>query len=163
MSEVMTEKKKMGTGAKVAIGCGSGCLGMILLVAIAIGVAAFYVKGLIDEYETELQSYGFETVQSAQVIQVTEPITEPVLLKGQTVIIQADCTTDVAVLAQLCEVHGKIEGNLYFRGQIITLKSGSEITGNADVKAQVLVNSGEVTGEITGEFQEVDESALQTP
>ena len=34
MTDSEVKKKKMGTGAKVAIGCGSGCLGLVLLVAL---------------------------------------------------------------------------------------------------------------------------------
>ncbi len=147
------QKKKMGTGAKWAIGCGSGCLTLIVIV-IAITIAgAVFVKKAIAKYETELKALGFETVVSGQAVDVTEPITTPQLFKGQMVRILADSDTDVAVLAQLCEIHGVIRGKLFFRGQMLTLKPGSKVLGGIDVQAQMLQNQGEISGEMTGKYQ----------
>lgn len=160
MSEQEVGKKKMGTGAKVAIGCGSGCLVVVLLVIIGIGVGAFYVKKTIAKYETELVGYGFETVQEGQMMTISSPITEPVLLKGQSVTIQADCSTNLAVLAQICEVFGKVDGKLYFRGQMLTVHPGAEITGGVDVKAQLLQNNGTIEGGMAGEYQLIEAGAI---
>ena len=159
MTDSEVKKKKMGTGAKVAIGCGSGCLGLVVLVALLIGGGAFYVKKIISKYETELKGYGFETVTTGQVLDITEPITQPVLLKGQVVRIKADCSCDIAVLAQACEVYGKVDGKLYFRGQVLTVQPGGEILGGVDAQAQVLQNKGKIEGGITGKYQLIEAGA----
>lgn len=67
--------------------------------------------------------------------------------------ILTDAETDVAVLAQSCEIHGTIQGKLYFRGQILTIKPGAKVLGGIDVQTQVLQNQRDVTGEITGKYQ----------
>jgi len=153
MAEAGAEKKKMGTGAKVAIGCGSGCLVVVLLVAGAIVAGTFYVKKIISKYETELKDHGFETVIQGQMLNITEPITEPILFKGQSIRIMSDCSTNMAVLAQVCELHGTIEGRLYFRGQVLTVHPGAEILGGVDAQAQIVQNNGKIEGGITGKHQ----------
>ncbi len=154
MGEGVAEKKKMGTGAKVAIGCGSGCLLVVLVTVLVIIASVFYVKKIVSKYEDELKSHGFETVTQGQMLNITEPIDEPILFKGQSVRIMSDCSTNMAVLAQVCELHGRIEGKLYFRGQLLTVYPGAEILGGVDVQAQVLQNNGKIEGGITGKYQE---------
>lgn len=154
------EKRKMGIGVRVAIGCGSGCLLVVLLAVVAIIAGTVYVKKTISKYETELKGYGFETVTQAQVLNVTEPITEPILFKGQSVRIMSDCSTNMAVLAQVCELHGRVEGRLYFRGQVLTVHPGAEILGGVDAQAQVLQNNGKIEGGITGKHQLIKPSGV---
>ncbi len=151
--EKSAEKKKMGTGAKVAIGCGSGCLVVVLLIVVVIVAGAFYVKNIITKYEVDLKSHGFETVVQEQMLDVVDPVSELILFKGQIVRIMANCSTNMAVLAQACEIHGTIEGKLYFRGQMLTIHPGAELLGGADVQAQVLLNNGKIEGEMTGKYQ----------
>jgi len=147
------QRKKLGTGAKWAIGCGSGGLTMILIVIALIVAGTIFVKKTISKYETELKGFGFETVVSEQAVDVTEPITTPQLFKGQMVRIMTDSETDVAVLAQACEIHGTIQGKLYFRGQMLMRQPGSKVLGGIDIQAQALQNLGEVSGDITGKYQ----------
>ncbi|MCF7848292.1 MAG: hypothetical protein K9M45_05530 [Kiritimatiellales bacterium] len=156
-------KKKLGTGAKWGIGCGSGCLVLILLVAGVAIFSVFYVKKIVATYETELKGLGFEKVEMAQMQDVHDPVTEPILFKGQTVRIFADCSTNIAVLAQLCEIHGKIEGKLYFRGQLLTIQPKAEITGGLDATAQLVQNHGKVEGGITGKHQLIDTRPRSQP
>lgn len=151
--EESAKKKKMGTGAKVAIGCGSGCLVVVLLIVAVVVAGAFYVKNMISNYEADLKSHGFETVVQEQMLNVVDPVTEPILFKGQVVRIMTDCSTNIAVLAQACEIHGTIEGKLYFRGQMLTIHPGAELLGGADVQAQLLLNNGKIEGEMTGKYQ----------
>ncbi len=153
MEQANVEKKKMGTGCKVAVGCGSGCLVVVLLAALGIGVGAYYIKKTIAKYETELKGYGFEKVTQGQVIDVTNPVDEPVLFKGQVVRIMADCSTNIAVLAQACEIYGKIDGKVYFRGQVLTVQPNAEIHGGIDAKAQVIQNHGTIEGPVSGSYQ----------
>lgn len=164
MTEIGAEKKKMGTGVKVAIGCGSGCLVLVLVAVLAILAGVFYVKKIISKYENELKGYGFDTVTQGQMLNITEPIDEPILFKGQSIRIMSDCSTNMAVLAQVCEVHGRIEGKLYFRGQVLTVHPGAEILGGVDAYAQLLQNNGRIEGGITGQYQLVEPpAASNTP
>ncbi len=153
------EKKKMGTGAKVAIGCGSGCLVVVLLGGVLIGVGAVYLKKMIAGYEAELKGYGFESVTSGQVLDITEPVTEPTLFKGQVIRILTDSSTNIAILAQVCEIHGQVDGKLYFRGQVLTVEPRAKILGGIDAQAQVIQNNGTIKGGITGKYQLVDMKA----
>jgi len=111
------------------------------------------VKKTITRYEQELKGFGFEKVASGQMLDMAEPVTEPILLKGQMVRIMAGSTTNLAVLAQACEVNGRIEGTLYFRGQVLTVNPGAVITGGVNAHAQALVNHGTIKGGITGKHQ----------
>ena len=160
MTDQVIEKKKMGTGAKVAIGCGSGCLVVVLLAVIGIGVGMFYVKKMIGKYELELKGYGFEQVTAGQMLTITDPITEPVILKGQAVKIMSDCSTNLAVMAQVCEIFGKVDGKLYFRGQMLTVHPGAEITGGVDAQAQVVQNNGTIEGGMTGKYQLLEKGSV---
>jgi len=87
---------------------------------------------------------------------VSDPITEPKLFKGQVVRIYSNSTSDLAVLAQVCEIHGKIEGKLYFRGQMLIIQPSGEVTGGVDATAQMVQRFGKVEGGITGEHQLVE-------
>lgn len=156
----VAEKKKMGTGAKVAIGCGSGCLVIVLIAIIGMIVGAVMVKKMVVKYEEELKGYGFEKVTSGQMIDVSDQVDEPILYKGQMVRIMGDCSTNVAILAQGCEIFGKIDGKLYFRGQMLTVHPGAEILGGVDAQTQILVNNGTIEGGIEGKYQLVQPTGV---
>jgi hypothetical protein len=158
------EKKGMGTGAKVALGCGIGCLVLVVVFAVAAFVAFRMGMSYLDKAAEEFRAKGFENVVRVQNIEVTEPIHEPVLYMGQVVKIMADCTTDLAVMAQVCEIHGTVEGKLHFVGQVLTIQPGAVLKGGLDTKAQLIQNYGQIEGEITGAYQSlVDKSQQSEP
>ena len=159
MTNAVPEKKKMGAGAKVAIGCGSGCLVVVLLFIIAGVVGGVYLKKVVAKNEAELQALGFDTVIKEQVLDVTSPISEPVLLEGQVVRIMADCSTNIAVLAQSCEIHSVVSGKVYFRGQILTVQPNGAVLGGIDAKAQVIQNHGLINPPVSGEYQVFQDDA----
>jgi len=159
MAETGTAKKKLGTGAKVAIGCGSGCLVLVLIAVVTVFAGALYVKKTISRYENELKGYGFEAVTQAQVLNISDPVDEPVLFKAQSVQIMSDCSTNMAVLAQMCELYGTIEGKLYFRGQMLVVHPGAEILGGLDVQAQLLQNNGKIEGGVAGKYKLLEQGA----
>jgi len=149
-------KKGMSTGAKWGVGCGIGCLTLVVI----IGVASFFIyrfaMGKLDEMTQEMTELGFENVVTQQVIEVTTEITEPTLYLGQVVKILADCSTNLAVIAQIAEIHGKVEGKVYFRGQVLTIQPNGELMNGLDVLAQGVQNLGTINGEITGQYQEIN-------
>jgi hypothetical protein len=149
------EPKKTGrsTGAKWGIGCGIGCLVVILLIA-AVGFAGYFVvKRLIEDTKQELVGYGFDNVVMRQMVETSDPIVEPTLFIGQAVKLLGPSSTDVAVMAQAAEIHGRIDGKLYFRGQVLTIQPNAVITGGLDVKAQAIQNYGTIEGDISGTYQ----------
>jgi hypothetical protein len=132
---------------------------LILIAVAAIIAVTVYVKKTISRYENELKGYGFETVKAGQMLTLSDPVDEPVLFKAQSVRIMSDCSTNMAVLAQMCEVYGRVEGKLYFRGQILTVHPGAEILGGLDVQTQLLQNSGKIEGSVTGKYQLIEPGA----
>ena len=147
------QKKKLSKGAKWAIGCGSGCLTVLILTAIAITAVSLYVKKQIAAYERELKNQGFTTVMEQQLLTITEKVHAPILYKGQLVRLLADSNCDVAILAQAAEIHGTIYGKVYFRGQALTIEPNAKVYGGIDAKASVIQNLGLIEGEITGTYQ----------
>lgn len=155
----ITKKKKLSTGAKWGIGCGCGCL-TLLIIAVLLGTAGVvFIKKIITKYEAELRGFGFTNVVTSQMIELTEPVTERKLYKAQMIHIKTDSTTDMAVLAQICELYGTVNGTFYFRGQMLTIKPGAKILGNANIEAQVLQNEGHIAGTLTGKYQLIGPSA----
>ncbi len=149
-------KKGMSTGAKWGIGCGSGCLVLIIVIPLACFIGYRVVKGKIDTMATELKDkHGFEYVVKGQTIVIDETITKPTLYMGQMVKIHGDCTTNLAVMAQMCELYGAVEGKMYFRGQILTIKPEAHLKDGLDVFAQMVQNQGTIDGKITGSYQTI--------
>ena len=155
------QKKGMSTGAKVGIACGIGCLVIIIGIIIASFLGYRFFMGKVDEMTAEFKEIGFETEVKGQAIEVTEEINEPTIFIGQSVIIIGDCKTDMAIIAQMADIYGKVEGKVYFRGQMISIQRGAELLNGLDVKAQVVTNYGKIDGEITGEYQAIDNKGDQ--
>ena len=153
-------KQGMSTGAKWGLGCGIGCLTLILIAAIA-GFAGYrFLMRCVDTMTQELRQRGFEKVVKGQAIVVKDEITEPTLYLGQAVKILGDCKTNLAIIAQLAEIHGRVDGKVYFRGQMLTIQPKAELLNGLDITAQVLQKYGKITGGITGKYQTISD---QTP
>ena len=134
-------------------GCGGGCLVVVLVFAGLCLWGVSFVKGKFNEMTAELEQMGFERRQTAQTVEVRESIEGKPLYVAQMVKILADAPGDVAIVAQMAEIHGKIDGTLYFRGQMLTIMANAEITGDVNVKAQAVRNLGKVGGNVTGAYQ----------
>lgn len=150
------QRIQMPMSAKVGIGCGIGCL-IIIILAILAGVGGyFFIKNKIDQMENELKAKGFEEVIEGQMLQVSDRVEGLKLYKGQVVQLTGDTATNVAILAQYAEIHGRVNGRVYFRGQILAIMPEAVIEHGLDVKAQVIQNAGTVNGEITGAYQAIE-------
>ena len=134
-------------------GCGGGCLVVILVVAALSLWGYFFVKGKLNEMTAELEQMGFERRATAQAVDVRGNIEGRPMYVGQIVKVFSDAPGDVAIVAQVAEIHGKINGTLYFRGQVLTIMAKAEITGDVNVKAQVIRNLGKIGGNVTGTYQ----------
>lgn len=153
------EKKKMSAGAKWGIGCGSGCLVIIIGLIVAGFFGYFFAKGKLDEVTAELEEVGFDKTIKGQVMEVREEVTEPVMYLGQMVKIMAPVKSDLAIVAQMAEIHAPVEGKLYFRGQMLIVQPSGVLMQGLDAKAQIIQNFGKIEGEITGTYQMVDSGA----
>ena len=167
-------KPGMSTGAKWGLGIGIGCLGLILVLGIAgfvgmrfaaraSGVVLPNLKGKLDGMTADLKTHGFDKTIKGQILEVRDPIAEPTIYMGQVVKVYADCSTNLAIVAQVGEIFGRVEGKLYFRGQVLTIQPKAEIMGGLDATAQVVKNLGRVSGEITGKHQIITDQPGKAP
>jgi len=146
---------------KVLIGCGVGCLVMIVLLVVLLIVLYKVGMSYYNEWVDEFAEQGYRQVMG-QTIEVTDPVTEKTLFTAQMVKLIADSQTDVAIIAQGAEVHGRIEGDLHFRGQAITIEPNAVIEGDLEVQAQAVVIHGRVLGQITGSYQAIEDNRPTT-
>lgn len=152
--------KSRSTGSKVLVGCGIGCLVLLVLGLIIGGVGGYFgyqkLKKVVDEWAGQYESRGYERVVGQQ-LDINDTITEPKVYVAQMVRLFGDCETDIAIIAQMAEVHGRVKGNIDFKGQMLTLQPSAVIEGNVAAEAQMVqVNRAVVLGEITGQHQLVD-------
>ena len=159
MTEEIQAKKGMSTGAKWGLGCGVGCLVIVILVAVGGFVGYRVIKGKIAGTVTELKNLGFAKVETGPQFVVTTDITEPTLYVAQMVKITGNCTTNLAIVAQMAEIHGRVDGKVYFRGQILVVQPNAELRGGLDVQAQVIQKFGRIDGAITGVYQALDDKS----
>lgn len=142
---------------KWVIGCSIGCLVALVLFILVVALGVYGVKyGLkkIEEISSEFEKQGFVKV-TAQNIEVNEEITKPTVYLGQTVKIIADSQTDIAIIAQIAQIHGQLAGTLYFRGQLLTIEPDAHLQGDLDLKCQVVTIYGKVDGQIKGTYTEM--------
>ena len=146
-------KAGMGTGGKCALGCGGGCLVMLIML-FTITLAGFkYLNEWIETNTDEFREKGFEQVVKGQIIEITSDVTEPTLYIGQSVKIRSDCTTNLAVIAQMCEVYGEVDGSMYFKGQMLIVQPSAHVKGDLDVFGQMIENFGTIDGNVVGQYQ----------
>lgn len=160
-SEVEAGRRKTSTGTKVLITCGIGCAVLVVIVVIAGLVGFGFVKKHLEKWTAEFEDRGFKKV-TAQELTITNDVTEPTLFVGQMVKITGNADTDVAIIAQMAEIHGTISGKLYFRGQMLVIKRAAELQQGLDVKAQIVTIEGKVSGEITGKYQQLIDQRNET-
>ena len=158
MSEEV-KKKGMSTGAKWGTGCGMGCLTVIIIIAVLAFIGFRVANAKLEEVTLEMKEFGFENVVKQQMIEVGDEITEPTLYMGQMVKIIGNCSTNLAIVAQMAEIHGKVDGKVYFRGQMLTIQPEAELLNGLDVKAQVVQKYGKIHGDITGEGYVLDDKS----
>lgn len=155
------QKKRLSTGAKWGLGCGFGCLTMLVLLTVAAFFGYQYVTRKLAEMTREMKQLGFERVETHQAVEVRNTIVSPTLYIGQMVKVVGDCNTNLAIIAQVAEIHGRVAGKVYFRGQVLTIEQKAELLGGLDATAQVINQHGVVRGGITGKYQVVNNRSAQ--
>ena len=156
MSENSEEKKGMGTGAKVGIGCGVGCLGLIVIMVIAGFVGWGWVEKQVKVFEDEFAARGMTAAPFSQMLEIKEAPTEPTFYKGQIVTLNftEPVTVEIGVIGQQIEiVQGEFQKNVYCRGQMVVVNPAVKIDGELNVKCQVVQDRGAtIGGGITGQY-----------
>lgn len=140
---------------KWLIGCSITCAVVLLLVSAVAWWCYNLIFEKVDKMSREFIDSGYEKIvgQRLDVIKSSE---KPTLYIGQLVYINADQQFDVAIIAQVAEVSGNIEGKLSFRGQVLVVHKDA-IVNKLDVTAQTVKIYGEVSNPITGTYQELDQ------
>ena len=138
----------MSGTAKWATGCGIIVAILIATAAIVTTVGVRIAKKQLDKLTAEYREMGFTETVRGQKLTLKSEITEPTILMGQLVQFYGDCSTDLAVIAQVAEIHGTVKGRLYFKGQVLRIMSTARIEGGADILAQSFVNDGTIDGNI---------------
>jgi hypothetical protein len=153
----------LSSGAKVAIGCAAVaflamaliCGGIVWVGYLAVDKAQEVVQQVVEELEKQTEAFaarfeaeGYERVRG-QVVNVTSDIEKPTVYTVQVFQLNANSAADLAVMAQVAEIKGRIEGDLHFLGQQLTIHPEAVITGDLHVQmAQVVDNRGTVEGEV---------------
>jgi hypothetical protein len=154
MSDVyIPPNEQRGTSMKWFFGCSCGCITILFLLIALFVAAVFYIKGLVTDWQTEFREMGFERIVRSQELNITETVSEPTLFFGQNVIISGTITTNVAIIAMTSEISSTIDGNVYFRGQVLKIKETAVLKKDLDVYCQIVDVKGTVEGDITGTYQ----------
>src|SRR5690606_16229985 len=153
----------LSSGAKTAIGCAAVafvvmtliCGGIVWVGYLAVDKAGEVVQQVIEELEKQTEAFaarfeaeGYQRV-TGQVVKVTTDVEKPTVYTVQVFELDADSAADLAVMAQVAEIKGTIDGDLHFLGQQLTIHPDAVITGDLRVQmAQVVDNRGTVQGEV---------------
>jgi hypothetical protein len=146
----LVQPKPSGHGCWKATGI--GCL--VVLIAIGgLGYAGYrffkrQYTAVMERYERE----GYKKVEG-QMIEITEPVTEPTIFVGQIIKINKGSERGIALLCQSGTISGKVVGNVHFVGQVLTIHKDALLMRDLDVTAQVVNQFGKVDGKITGVYQ----------
>lgn len=151
----------MKSGTKWLIGCGT-----LVLAAFAVAIVLLFIGARLTfqrarqvqerkaaeraMFVEELRESGFTNEVASQSVTIEGDINEPTIYDCQSFKLLGNCSTDLCVLAQTCEIHGNVDGKLIFRGQVLRIKPGAVINGDLDVDATVIEQEGEVRGDISG-------------
>jgi hypothetical protein len=138
------------------LGCGAALLVSVALLVLLGLVALRTVKRRFEAVTAELRALGFETTARGQVVRVREPVAGPCLFVGQVVRLEADCATNVAIVAQQATVAGRVAGKVYFRGQLLEVAPGAHVAGGLDVRAQLVRVLGRVDGPVEGTWRDFE-------
>ena len=139
------------SGRKWFLGCGGGCLVIIIAILVIGWLAVRAVRKMVTQFEDQ----GFVMVQG-QDLEITEPITTTQLFIAQQVTIKGDCATDIAIIADDAQIHSRIAGTVYFRGRNLTILPTADVHGDLDVQAQTVTVQGRLTGQVKGTVQKLN-------
>ncbi len=153
--------KSGNAGTRVAVGCGSGCLGLVaLLILVVIGMG-FWIRNDIAKGRTQMEEKGLKLAPGSEkkTITVTDVPTEPTYYTAE-VGVQFDfdepVTVPIGAVALFCEFNGEFTEPVSARGMLISMKPGTVFRKKLEVKALVIEDEGATLEDgITGDYREV--------
>ena len=119
--------------------CGLGVvfLGLGLLTSWLVDHRLGVVVGRQPDYAKKFLALGFENVEKGDLLEIKGDIHEPTLYQGDGVRIYGNCTTNLAIVAKLAEIYGRVQGKVYFQGQRIKIMPKAELAGGLDSSGYV--------------------------
>lgn len=95
------------------------------------------VVGPEPDYARKFLALGFENVVKGASLEIKEDIGEPTLYQAAGVRIYGNCTTNLAIVAKLAEIYGRVQGKVYFRGERLKIMPNAELVGGIDSSGHV--------------------------
>jgi hypothetical protein len=115
------------------------------------------VEQRVAEYTRDYQAQGFQKITSDQDMVIVRDVTEKTLYVAPRVILDADSTADIAIIATQARITGHIQGTLNFKGQALIIGRTAVIDQDLDVAAQAVTVRGTVHGKLQGVYQQLIE------
>ncbi len=152
-----SDKGGMSTGAKVGIGCGAGCLGLVVVGVIAAVVIGMKSADYPNKFDTEFAELGLTEVVEGEELRVTTPPTVPTSYKGKVVMLdfEGPVTVPIGAAGIVVQVGGEFEENVYLRAMTaITVDPDSHFKKELNVKTMALETAGaQIDGGVTGDYK----------
>ena len=150
------QKQGMGTGAKIAIGCGVVVIALVLLCGIGSFASYKWVMDKVEGFEKDFAAKNMVAGEVGQQLIIDTAPTVPTYYKGQVVKLAftQPVTVEIGVIAQIIMVEkGQFAENVYFRGQVVSLDSGTQFAKEVNVECQVVEDHGAtIAGGVTGSY-----------
>lgn len=141
---------------------------ILSVLAVLLGVGAWagfrYFEGKAQGFVAEFEAQGYSKVEGKRVF-TKEEIPEKRVYLAEFCRIGAGSSSDLAIVGQIAEVHGTVNGDLSFWGQTLLIKEDAVITGNLNAPwCQLIILDGRVDGNISGFYQLlIDEEGPRPP
>jgi len=143
----------MSTGLKVLLGCGAGCLVMIMVFVI-MGVFVWRTAmKRFGEITGPFVEQGYKQVVSNSPLVITTDPKEKTLYLCKHIILRADFTEDVAIIGPRAEIYGQMNGKVTFLGSSLFIANTAELTKGLSVETDILTLDGKVDGPIDGHYK----------
>lgn len=156
---MIPDRRGWSTGAKWAVGCGAGCLTVTIIAVIIVLCTISYFSTsfnkMAQEYAARYEAQGYRKVAGA-VCEITTPVTQKTVFAAPVVAIRAECSDDIAIVARVGDISGRVAGDVHFKGQVLAIQPQAVVEGDLDVEARVVSVLGKVEGEITGTYAVLD-------
>ena len=93
---------------------------------------------------------------TAQYINMNEPVVQPSLYIGRQVMLHQGARAEVAIIASSAEINGSFDEKVTFYGNVLFIGPEAELHQGLDVQAQEIKMAGTVHGEITGQYDKIE-------
>ncbi len=163
-------KKSLGTGSKIAIGCGIGCMGIVVLFIVSAFALSIWYYGKLEKGKTQLEEAGLTLMESSKEprLVITEAPTTPTYYTAEESIkfqFSEPVTVPIGGVAPLILFEGIYQDKVYARSMGISLARDSLFEKGLDVETWVIEDEGaKLNGEITGNYKTViEEDVMEIP